>query len=94
MKHCLMHGRAALFALCTYLAAFTPRAVRLLGAGLIPIFLALGFLLLVRYVPVGGYGAGWLSRSFAFWADSVGMAILLLLGGAALLDYTERHEGR
>ena len=93
MKRYLTLCRSALAPLRAYLTALTPRAVRLLALGLIPIFLTLGFLLLIRYIPLGGYGAAWLSRSFAFWADSVGMSILLLVGGAALLDYSERHEG-
>lgn len=77
----------------TYFEKLTPRSVRLLTLGLIPIFLALGFLVYARLTPDFRYGALWLSRSFAFWVDSVGVSLLLLLGGVALLSYAERRDG-
>ena len=88
-------SRTASTAIRTYLAAFTPRATRLLAVGLIPIFLGLGFILLAHYAPIGAtYGRPWLVRAYAVWVDSIGASILLLAGGAALLDHTERSEGQ
>ena len=85
----------------TYLCAFSARGARLIAIGLIPIFFALGlipiffalgFVLYSHIAPESAYGAPWLSRSFAFWVDSIGMSILLLCGGAAVLDYAEKHD--
>ena len=76
----------------TYLAGFTPRATRLLAAGLLPLFVALIYLLLTPLDPAARYGALWQARAFAFWVDSVGISFLLLIGGAFLLDYAERHD--
>ena len=76
-----------------YLSTLTARSLTLLAVGLIPIFLALGFLVLAHSAPPDfPYGEAWLSRSFAFWVDSVGISILLLLAGVALLDYAEKHD--
>ena len=80
-------------AVYTYLSSLTSRSITLLGAGLIPIFLALGFLVFAHNAPPDfRYGEAWLARSFAFWVDSVGISILLLLAGVALLDYAEKHD--
>ncbi len=76
----------------TYLTGFSPRATRLLAAGLVPVFLSLVFLLLSPLDPAARYGALWQARSFAFWVDSVGAALLLLVGGVFLLDYAEKHD--
>ena len=76
----------------SYLCAFSARGVRLIAIGLIPIFSALAFILYAHIAPESAYGAPWLSRSFAFWVDSVGMSLLLLCGGAAVLDYAEKHD--
>ena len=76
----------------TYLQGLTPRSVSLLAIGLVPIFLALGFLLYARLTPDFHYGALWLTRAFAFWVDSVGVSLLLLLCGVALLSYAERKD--
>ena len=82
-----------LLSIRTYLAGLTPRSVKLLALGLVPIFPALGFLVYARLTPGFHYGAQWLSRAFAFWVDSVGISLLLLLGGVALLSYAERKDG-
>ena len=76
----------------TYLTGFSPRATRLLAAGLLPVYLALGFLLLAPLDPAARYGALWQERSFAFWVDSVGASLMLLVGGVLLLDYAEKHD--
>ncbi|MBO7293420.1 MAG: hypothetical protein J6V07_05750 [Clostridia bacterium] len=76
----------------TYFERLTPRSVRLLTVGLIPIFIALGFLLYARLTPDFHYGALWLARAFAFWVDSVGVSLLLLIGGVALLSYAEKKD--
>ena len=76
----------------TYLAGFSWRATRLLAAGLVPVFAALVFLLLSPLDPAARYGALWQARSFAFWVDSVGASLLLLIGGAVLLYYAEKHD--
>lgn len=77
----------------TYFERMTPRSVALLAVGLVPIFLALGFLVYARLAPGFHYGALWLTRAFAFWVDSVGISLLLLLGGVALLSYAEKKDG-
>lgn len=77
----------------TYLSALGKRCITLLAAGLIPIFLALLFLVIAHLAPTGSsYGTLWLERAFALWVDSVGLSLLLLVGGAALLDYAEKHD--
>lgn len=76
----------------TYLSEFSPRATRLLAIGLIPLFSALAYLLLSRLDPNARYGVLWQARAFAFWVDSLGISFLLLLGGAAILDYAEKHD--
>ena len=76
----------------TYFEGLTTRSVRLLTLGLIPIFLALGFLVYARLTPGFTYGALWLTRAFAFWVDSIGVSLLLLVGGTALLDYAEKKD--
>ncbi|MBO7293290.1 MAG: hypothetical protein J6V07_05090 [Clostridia bacterium] len=76
----------------TYFEGLTPRSVRLLFLGLIPIFIALGFLVSARLTPGFPYGALWLTRAFAFWVDSVGVSLLLLIGGVALLSYAEKKD--
>lgn len=79
----------------TYLSELGERPIRLLAAGLLPIFLSLAFVLLARSAPEGfAYGEAWLSRSFAFWVDSIGVSILLLLSGVAILDYAEKHDAK
>lgn len=75
-----------------YLCAFSARGTRLIAIGLIPILFALVFILYSHIAPESAYGAPWLSRSFAFWVDSIGMSFLLLCGGAAILDYAEKHD--
>ena len=80
-------------AIRTYLGNLTERSVRLLAVGLLPIFLALAFILYARNAPESfAYGAAWLSRSFAFWVDSIGVSLLLLGVGVAILDYAEKHD--
>lgn len=80
-------------AIHTYFRTFSVRGAYLVAIGLIPIFFALAFILYSHIAPVGAaYGALWLSRSFAFWVDSIGLSILLLVGGAAILDYAEKHD--
>ena len=82
-----------LTAVRTYFRAFSVRGTYLVAIGLIPIFLALTFVLYSHMAPAGApYGSLWLCRSFAFWVDSVGISILLLIGGAAVLDYAEKHD--
>lgn len=77
----------------TYFGGLSDRSIRLLAAGLLPIFLALAFILAAMGAPPGfAYGEAWLSRSFAFWVDSIGISLLLLVSGAALLDYAEKHD--
>ncbi len=77
----------------TYLGNLTERSIRLLAAGLLPIFLALAFILLAENAPDGfAYGEAWLSRSFAFWVDSIGVSLLLLVAGVAVLDYAEKND--
>lgn len=84
-----------LTAIRTYLTGLGERPVRLLAAGLLPIFLALAFVLLAENAPAGfAYGEAWLSRSFAFWVDSIGVSLLLLASGVALLDYAEKHDSK
>ncbi len=79
--------------LLTYLASLSEHSVRLLAVGLIPIFLALAFLLYAHNAPPSfPYGSLWLARSFAFWVDSVGISLLLLMGGVFVLDYSEKHD--
>ena len=80
--------------LSAYYAAFSPRALRLLLLGLVPLYAALGFLVaLSAGATVGGYDALWLSTHAAFWIDSFGLSLLLLVLGAATLDYAEKHDG-
>ena len=82
-------------AIRTYLSRLGAHPVRLLAAGLLPIFLALAFILFARNAPEGfAYGEAWLSRSFAFWVDSIGVSLLLLVAGVAILDYAEKHDGK
>ena len=77
----------------TYFRTFSARGITLIAIGLIPILCALAFVLYSHLAPQGApYGAVWLSRSFAFWVDSIGLSILLLVGGAAVLDYAEKHD--
>ena len=76
-----------------YLRAFSVRGTYLIAIGLIPILISLIFILYSHIAPEGAaYGTLWLSRSFAFWVDSIGVSILLLIGGAAILDYAEKHD--
>ena len=80
--------------LSSYYTAFSPRALRLLLLGLVPLYAALGFLVaLTAGATVGGYNALWLSTHFAFWVDSFGISLLLLVIGAGILDYAEKHDG-
>ena len=82
-----------LFALSRFASGMTPRSVRLLAVGLLPIFLALAFLALAYAAPEGArYGTAWLSRYYAFWVDSVGVSILLLAAGVLLLDHAEKRD--
>ena len=77
----------------SYFRAFSTRGLYLVAVGLIPIFFSLFFILYLHIAPSGApYGALWLSRSFAFWVDSIGLSLLLLIGGAAILDYAEKHD--
>ncbi len=82
-----------LHALYRYAAGMTPRSVRLLAAGLLPIFLSLAFLAIASAAPEGArFGTAWLSRHFAFWVDSVGVSLLLLVSGVLLLDHAEKRD--
>lgn len=77
----------------TYLSELTPRAVRLLAAGLVPIFLSLLFVVLAHtHPPLFPGGTEWLVSGFALWVDSIGISLLLLLSGAVILDYAEKHD--
>lgn len=77
----------------TYFRTFSVRSTYLVAIGLIPIFSALIFVLYTHMAPAGAaFGAPWLARSFSFWVDSVGLSLLLLIGGAAILDYAEKHD--
>ncbi len=79
----------------TYLTAFSPTAVRLLLWGMVPLYAALGFLLFLRFGGVvGGYDLLWMRDHFAFWVDSFGVSVLLLVGGAALYDYAEKYDAK
>ena len=75
--------------LLTYLSSLTDASVRLLAVGLLPILLALAFVLAAVLSPSSSV---WLMKSFAFWVDSIGVSFLLLLAGVALLDYAEKHD--
>lgn len=76
-----------------YFRTFSVRGTYLIAIGLIPILFALVFILYTHIAPQDApYGALWLSRSFAFWVDSVGLSLLLLIGGAVILDYAEKHD--
>ena len=82
-----------LSAIRTYCRAFSARGTYLVAIGLVPIFLALAFVLCSHIAPTGAaYGPLWLARSYAFWVDSIGLSLLLLVGGAAILDYAEKHD--
>ena len=82
-----------LLALSRFATGMTPLSVRLLAAGLLPIFLSLAFLALAYAAPEGArYGTAWLSRYYAFWVDSVGVSILLLASGVFLLDHAEKRD--
>ena len=77
-----------------YLEGLSAHSVRLLAAGLLPVFFALGFILFAENAPSGSlFGETWLQKAFALWVDSIGVSLLLLVGGAALLDYAEKHDG-
>ncbi|MBQ2719386.1 MAG: hypothetical protein IJF73_04895 [Clostridia bacterium] len=79
--------------LSAYYAAFSPRALRLLLLGLAPLYAALAFLVtLAAGGTLFGYDALWLSTHAAFWVDSFGVSLLLLLLGAGILDYAEKHD--
>ncbi len=82
-----------LSSLSRFFAGMTPRAVRLLAIGLLPIFLSLAFLALASAAPEGArFGTAWLSRYFAFWVDQVGVSILLLIAGVLLLNHAEKRD--
>lgn len=82
-----------LLPLFRFAEAMTPRSVRLLAVGLLPIFLSLAFLAFAHVLPEGArYGGLWLDRYFAFWVDSVGVSLLLLVSGVLLLDYAEKRD--
>ena len=77
-----------------YYRSFSPRAVLLMAIGLIPLSIALAFLLCVKYIPAGvhGYDTVWLRQYYSFWVDSFGLSYLILIGGVVLLDYAERYD--
>ncbi len=77
-----------------YWRKLSPRAVRLLLIGLIPILTALLFLLYALFLsPVDfSFDGAWFSRNFAYVTDTVSISLLLLIGGCALLDFSEKHD--
>ena len=82
-------------AIRTYFTAFSATATRLILFGMIPLTLALGFLLFLTLGGrVGVYDLVWMRNNFAFWVDSFGLSLLLLLGGAMIYDYAEKHDKR
>lgn len=87
-----MKLRTAIF---SYVAAFSPRATRLLLLGMIPLYIALGFLVVLALGgTAGGYDLLWMRSNFAYWVDSFGVSLLLLVGGAAVYDYAEKYDKR
>ena len=78
----------------SYFAAFSKTAVRLLLLGMVPLYAALGFLLFLRFggTAPGGYDLLWMQNNFAYWVDSFGVSLLLLLAGAAVYDYAEKYD--
>ena len=79
-------------AIKSYLRAFSVRGTYLIAIGLIPILFSLIFILYAHTAPEGAaYGPLWLARAYAFWVDSIGLSILLLIGGAIVLDCAEKE---
>ncbi len=80
-------------AIRSYISAFSPGALRLLLFGMIPLYAALGFLLVLAFGgTAGGYDLFWMRSNFAYWVDSFGVSFLLLVGGAMVYDYAEKYD--